>query len=89
MGNIKHNYFYTKDQAFKNLACKIILTAINDLFDLRYGRKIPKADCNIKELYNFFHSEYFYLLSNGIDGADAWKKLNEDFNKGIDYNFHD
>lgn len=89
MGNIRHEYFYTKDQTFKNLASKIILVAINDLFDLRKGRKFPTNDCNIKELYSFFHSDYFYLISGGIDGADAWRKLNADFNSGIDYHFHD
>ena len=78
-------YRPNSDYPYKALAARIILQSIFDLFSLRKGRIKESPQCNIKELYDFFHSEWFYFLSNGMDGERLWKKLNQDFENGLDY----
>lgn len=47
-----------------NLMYGIIERAVNDYRDLLMHKRPPQSDCNIRELENFFHSEWFALLTD-------------------------
>lgn len=71
---------------YQALASTIVLLAISDYFDLRYERVSPSGKLNLKELFNFFHSSYFDLLTT-LDGEMCWKQMDKMFREGKDYKY--
>lgn len=68
------------DENYRNLACAIIKQASED-YERAYGDYLlGKKNYSIRDIAeceSFFRSEWFVLLSNGIDGELFLKKLQE------------
>ena len=60
----------------------IVLQAVQDLRNIRSGRKKESYKVNISELKQFFASEYGNMLLGRIDGEYLYERLmNEDVNE--------
>lgn len=47
----------------ENLKIAIVKQAADDYIDLRGGFAVETAECNLKEIKRFFHSDWYSLLS--------------------------
>ena len=60
----------------------IVLQAVQDLRNIRSGRKKESYEVNISELKQFFANEYGNMLLGRIDGEYLYERLiNEDGNE--------
>ena len=80
------------DACFEALMWAVIRQAIEDYIDLKKGRIKPTADCNNKEIRQFFRSGFFSEICPNISGEEVIKLLNssqgEKIIKRIDHHEH-
>lgn len=78
------NWNQLQDKPELMLAYGIVCKAISDFFAIKYNRLMETPEHNLKELENFFNSNYFYFLCH-LDGETVWNEINRAFKAGKDF----
>ena len=80
---IKEITTVTIEEAYEHLAKSIVIQAIEDYREcLTYGyiKHLSKNKYNTKEIEKFFKSDWFYILSGGLNGEHLILILQEQMN---------